>query len=91
MIIILFRGREIPICHLPSTLPGWEVGISKDNQPPAMLRMELADGVPLGHAPPAGRLQRDFPPSCNSSRQGGGLWDISGWGTLPRCPGFADT
>ena len=38
MIIILFRGREIPICHLPSTLPGWEVGISKDNQPPAMLR-----------------------------------------------------
>lgn len=53
MIIILFRGREINaqqdrgggthsaasgICHLPSTLPGWEVGISKDNQPPAMLR-----------------------------------------------------
>ena len=53
MIIILFRGRETiaqqdrgggthsaasGICHLPSTLPGWEVGISKDNQPPAMLR-----------------------------------------------------
>lgn len=33
--------------------------------------MELADEVLLGHALPAGRLQRDFPPSCNSSRQGG--------------------
>ena len=55
MIIILFRGREINaqqdrgggthyaasgICHLPSTLPGWEVGISKDNQPPALLRRD---------------------------------------------------